>query len=220
MAVSALHGAGLGYRVGGWIKQYYPTRDPGPLLTMLARKLRCPLSTSLGRWFDAAAGLLGVRDLMHFEGQAAMELEGLAAQHGPVDALPGGYVLLENNAVLDFSPMLNALMGCKDDAAHGAALFHATVAAGLAAWVQAAVDRKKGAKIAIGGGCAQNAILMAALRHHLAAAQIDLIEARQVPANDGGLALGQAWVARRNWLAGLPLSGENSMDQLVTKEMR
>lgn len=220
MAVSALHGAGLGYRVGGWIKQYYPTRDPGPVLTMLARKLRCPLSTSLGRWFDAAAGLLGVRDLMHFEGQAAMELEGLAAQHGPVDALPGGYVLLENNAVLDFSPMLNALMGCKDDAAHGAALFHATVAAGLAAWVLAAVDRKKGAKIAIGGGCALNAILMAALRHHLAAVQIELIEARQVPANDGGLALGQAWVARRNWLAGLPLSGENSMDQLVTKEMR
>lgn len=196
MAVSALHGAGLGYRVGGWSKQYYPNRDPGPLLTMLARKLRSPLTTSLGRWFDAAAGLLGVRELMQYEGQAAMELEGLAARHGPVAPLPGGYALREQGAVLDFSPLLPALMGCKDDAGYGAALFHATVAAGLAEWVDAAVDREKGAKIAIGGGCAMNAVLMAALRGHFAAAGLDLREARLVPPNDGGLALGQAWLAR------------------------
>ncbi|MBK6355283.1 MAG: carbamoyltransferase HypF [Betaproteobacteria bacterium] len=214
MAVSALHGAGFGYRVGGWIKQYYPTRDPGPLLTMLARNLRCPPTTSLGRWFDAAAGLLGVRDLMHFEGQAAMELEGLAAQYGPVDPLPGGYALREDGAILDFSPMLSALMGCKDDAAHGAALFHATVAAGLADWAIAAVNRKnrpetKGASIAIGGGCAMNAVLMTALRGHVAAAGFEVLEARLAPPNDGGLSLGQCWVARR--LVSREASGENSL---------
>ena len=65
----------------------------------------------------------------------------------------------------------------------------------------------------------ENAVLMTALRKHLEVAEIELIEARQVPANDGGLALGQAWVARRSLLAGLPLSGENSADQPVTKEM-
>ena len=214
MAVSALHGAGFGYRVGGWIKQYYPTRDPGPLLTMLARNLRCPPTTSLGRWFDAAAGLLGVRDLMHFEGQAAMELEGLAAQYGPVEPLPGGYALREDGAILDFSPMLSALMGCKDDAAHGAALFHATVAAGLADWAIAAVNRKnrpetKGASIAIGGGCAMNAVLMTALRGHVAAAGFEVLEARLAPPNDGGLSLGQSWVARR--LVSREASGENSL---------
>ncbi len=197
MAVSALHGAGLGYRVGGWIKQYYPSRDPGPLLTMLDRKLRCPPTTSLGRWFDAAAGLLGVRDLMQYEGQAAMELEGLAAKHGPVEPQPGGYTLRDDGAVLDFSPILLTLMGCKENAAYGAALFHATVAAGLAEWVMAKVGRKNGAKIAIGGGCAMNAVLMSALRRHLDGSGIDLIEARLAPPNDGGLALGQAWVARQ-----------------------
>jgi len=206
MAVAALHGAGLGYRVGGWIKQYYPSRDPGPLLTMLARNLRCPPTTSLGRWFDAAAGLLGLRDLMQYEGQAAMELEGLAARHGPVEPLAGGYALREDGKVLDFSPLLQALLGCKDNAAYGAALFHATVASGLAAWVNAipqgdflrgAVAPKREAKIAIGGGCAMNAVLMAALRRHLEAADIDLLEARQAPSNDGGLALGQAWAARQ-----------------------
>lgn len=198
MAVSALHGAGLGYRVGGWIKQYYPSRDPGPLLTMLARNLRCPPTTSLGRWFDAAAGLLGLRDLMQYEGQAAMELEGLATQHGPVDPLPGGYALREEGKVLDFSPLLPALLGCKDNAAYGAALFHATIAAGLAEWANATVPPQKKAKIAVGGGCAMNAVLMAALGTRLNAAGHDLLEARQAPANDGGLALGQAWVARRS----------------------
>lgn len=224
MAVSALHGAGFGYRVGGWIKQYYPTRDPGPLLTMLARNLRCPPTTSLGRWFDAAAGLLGVRDLMQFEGQAAMELEGLAAQYGPVEPLPGGYALLEDGAILDFSPMLSALMGCKDDAAHGAALFHATVAAGLADWAIATVNRKKGPKlkgekIAIGGGCAMNAVLMTALRGHFNATGIDLLEARQAPPNDGGLALGQAWIARQMALADPQASGENQPELVSIKEM-
>jgi hydrogenase maturation protein HypF len=197
MAVAALHGAGLGYRVGGWIKQYYPSRDPGPLLTMLARNLRCPLTTSLGRWFDAAAGLLGLRDLMQYEGQAAMELEGLAVRHGPVDPLPGGYALREQGTVFDFSPLLPALLGCKDNAAYGAALFHATVAAGLAAWANATVGPKKGAKIAVGGGCAMNAVLMSALGRHLEAAGIELLEARLAPPNDGGLALGQAWVVRQ-----------------------
>jgi len=197
MAVAALHGAGLGYRVGGWIKQYYPTRDPGPLLTMLARHLRCPQTSSLGRWFDAAAGLLGVRDLMQYEGQAAMELEGLAAKHGPVEPLPGGYALHEQGAVLDFSPLLLALLGCKDNAAYGAALFHATVAAGLAEWSIRAVGHGKASKIAVAGGCAMNAVLMDALRQHLDVAGVGLLEARQAPPNDGGLALGQAWTARR-----------------------
>ena len=202
MAVSALHGAGMGYRVGGWIHQYYPGRDPGPLLTMLDRKLRSPPTTSLGRWFDAAAGLLGLRDLMQFEGQAAMELEGLAARHGPVAPLSGGYALRDNGRVLDLSPLLPALMGCKNDAAYGAALFHATLAAGLAAFVAAALGRVGGARVAVGGGCAMNAVLMAGLRDHLRAIGVDLLEARLAPPNDGGLALGQAWVARRQGEAG------------------
>jgi hydrogenase maturation protein HypF len=127
--------------------------------------------------------------------------------------------LQEDGAILDFSPMLGALMGCKDDAAHGAALFHATVATGLAAWAIVAVNREKGEKIIIGGGCAMNAVLMTALRAHLEAAEIELLEARQAPPNDGGLALGQAWVARRSWLAALPTSGENQAGLLSEKEI-
>ena len=193
MAVAALHGAGLEGRVAGWLKKHYPERDAGPLLTMLAHDLRCPPTSSLGRWFDAAAGLLGLRAESRYEGQAAMELEGLAVAHGPESALPGGYSIRDNE--LDFSPLLPILIEC-DDPGRGAALFHATVAAGLAEWALVAVDREKGAKIAVGGGCAMNAVLMSALRRHLEARGVALLEARQAPPNDGGLALGQGWVAR------------------------
>ena len=194
MAVAALHGAGLGDRITGWLKKTWPERDAGPLLTMLARDLRCPPTTSLGRWFDAATGILGLRAELRYEGQAAMELEGRAAAFGIVPPLAGGWHI--ERGVLDFSPMLSALLDC-DDASYGAALFHATLAAGLAEWALAAVDRQKGAKIAVGGGCAMNAILMSALRGHLDNAGATLLEACQAPPNDGGLALGQAWVARR-----------------------
>ena len=203
MAVAALHGAGLDGRVPGWLKKHFLGRDAGPLLAMLAHDLRCPQTSSLGRWFDAAAGLLGLRAESRYEGQAAMELEGLAAAHGPESAPPGGYMIQDNE--LDFSPLLPILLECGDPG-QGAALFHATVAAGLAEWaiiapqghiLRGAVDREKGPKIAVGGGCAMNAVLMSALRRHLEAQGVTLLEARQAPPNDGGLALGQGWVARR-----------------------
>jgi hydrogenase maturation protein HypF len=194
MAVAALHGARLDGQVTGWLQRHYPGRDAGPLLAMLTRDLRCPPTSSLGRWFDAAAGLLGLRAESRYEGQAAMELEGLAAAHGPESALPGGYAI--RGGELDFSPLVPTLLEC-DDPGRGAALFHATVAAALAEWALVAVDREKGARIAVGGGCALNVVLMSALRRHLEARGASLLEARQAPPNDGGLALGQGWVARR-----------------------
>lgn len=197
MAVAALHDGGLGARLADWLGRTWPDRDAGPLLTLLARDVRCAPTTSLGRWFDAAAAVLGVRDVMAFEGQAAMELEGLAARHGPLPPVPDGYTLHQDGWVLDFTPLLAALLDCRHDAARGAALFHATLAAGLADWVLALPAGLPGGRLAVGGGCAMNAVLMAALRARLGAAGITLFEARLVPPNDGGLALGQAWLARQ-----------------------
>src|SRR5574343_592929 len=201
MAVAALHGAGLVEHIGGWLQATWPQRDAGPLLTLLDRDLRCPPTTSLGRWFDAAAGLLGVRDTMAFEGQAAMELEGLAARHGPLPPLGGGWQLHDGGRILDLTPMLAALLEAPD-AATGAALFHATLAAGLADWALAALLPAGSRTLAVGGVCAMNAILMAALRERLAEAGVSLLEARQAPPNDGGLALGQGWLARRTFCQG------------------
>lgn len=192
MALAALHAAGRGGDSAAWLARRFPGRAAGPLPAMLARGLRCPPTTSLGRLFDAAAGLIGVRAEAGYEGQAAMELEGLAAAHGPLPPLAGGFLM--RAGVLDFAPLLSLLADC-DDAGFGAALFHATVAAGLAAW--AAPMAEADGRLACGGGCAMNAVLMAALRGHLEKRGIELLEARQAPPNDGGLALGQAWAARR-----------------------
>ena len=201
MAVSALHGAGLADEIGRWLQATWPQRDAGPLLMLLSRNLRCPPTTSLGRWFDAAAGLLGVCDTMAFEGQAAMALEGLAARHGPLPPLVGGYRLHDGGRVLDLSPLLAALREASDPAA-GAALFHATLAAGLADWALAGLHPAGSRTLAVGGGCAMNAVLMAALRDRLAEAGVSLLEARQAPPNDGGLALGQGWLARCTFCQG------------------
>ena len=197
MALAALHALGRDGEAAAWLARRHPGRDGEPILAMLTRDLRCPPTSSLGRLFDAAAGLLGVRGEARYEGQAAMELEGLAAGHGPVAALAGGWRLCDGGHVLDFAPLLDALAD-SDDMAAGAALFHATLAAGLADWLTAAVDREKVPEIAVAGGCAMNAVLLDALRCRLEAAGLHLLEARRVPPNDGGLALGQAWIARRS----------------------
>lgn len=206
LAVAALHQAGLAHHVGGWLQRRWPQRDAGQILTLLARDLRCPPTSSLGRWFDAVAALLGVRDESRYEGQAAMELEALATQyiaaHGRPAPLSGGWTVRWENevSVLDLSPLLPALL--EAEPGYGAALFHATLAAALADWLNLTVDGQKEAKIAVdrvilSGGCALNALLADALRGHLAAAGSELLEARRAPPNDGGLALGQAWVARQ-----------------------
>ena len=64
---------------------------------MLVRHFNAPETSSLGRWFDAAAGLLGVTRRMAFEGQAAMLLEGVAERHGAVPADPSLYSIDRGN---------------------------------------------------------------------------------------------------------------------------
>jgi len=161
--------------------------------TLLARGLHSPETSSLGRWFDAAAGLLGVSRRIAFEGQAAMLLEGLAERHGPVAADASLYCIGAENT-LDFTA-LAARLADVHDPAYGAALFHATVAEGLADWASATATRLGIDTVAGAGGCFLNAIIARELREGLARRGLALLEARMVPPNDGGLSLGQAWVA-------------------------
>ncbi len=159
---------------------------------MLARDLRCPRTTSAGRWFDAAAALLGVREVMNFEGQAAMLLEGLAHKRGVVVPASEGYRI--DDGTLDLLPLAARLLE-ERDAEFGAALFHSTLAAALAGWVAAASRATDITTVVMGGGCFMNAVLSRQLARLLKARALDVLEARQAPPNDGGIALGQAWVA-------------------------
>jgi len=160
---------------------------------MLERGVHAPETSSLGRWFDAASGLLGVQRRMAFEGQAAMRLEGLAEKHGAVAADRSLFAIAPTNE-LDLAPLL-ARLADEGDAGLGAALFHATLAEALAEWVACAAEREGLAVVACGGGCLLNALLARLLARALQSRGIAMLQARAVPPNDGGIALGQAWVA-------------------------
>ena len=160
---------------------------------MLARNLNCPPTSSAGRLFDAAAGLLNLRPVMGFEGQAAMLLEGRAAAHGPAAPWSDGWSV-EADGQLDLRPLLRHLAAATD-ADLAAARFHATLASALADWVAAAADGS-GIRTVVGaGGCFLNALLSSALRAELPRRGLRFLEAGLLPPNDGGISLGQAWVA-------------------------
>jgi len=160
---------------------------------MLARDLRCPPTSSMGRWFDAAAALLRVRESSAFEGQAPMLLEALAAAAPLPQQDIEGLVPFDAAGGLDLLPLLVLLVDM--DAAEGAALFHHALVDGLSRWVAQAAKLQGLTTVALGGGCFLNALLSSLLGARLQQAGLHVLEARQAPPNDGGIALGQAWVA-------------------------
>jgi len=186
MAAAALHRLG---RPPEAIAARFPAPEAAAVARMLAAGPACPETTSAGRLFDAAAGLLGVRHENRFEGEAAMALEALCARPR---VLAGGYTLA--GGVLDFAPLLHALDTCAP--AEGAALFHGTLAAGLVALVRARLPAGR-RHVALTGGCLANRPLAEALVAGLEGAGLSALIPRAVPPGDGGLSLGQALVARR-----------------------
>ncbi|MCC7327664.1 MAG: carbamoyltransferase HypF [Burkholderiales bacterium] len=196
MAAAALDRAGRGAEIE---RRFASEPGARTVASMLALGVRAPPTSSMGRWFDAAAGMLGVRQRMAFEGQAAMLLEGCAQAHGPVPADPALYTISADNE-LDLTRLL-ARLADTDDAGFGAALFHATLVAALADWTARTAATKALTTVAGGGGCFLNALLSEGLRAALAQRGLALLEAQAVPPNDGGLALGQAWVGLKS-LAG------------------
>jgi len=193
MAAAALHALGR----GGEIRDRFPQqRAAGAISMMLGGNAHTPPTSSCGRLFDAAAGLAGVREVAAYEGQAAMLYESQAARHGEVEPMRDGFVIA-GGGTLDLLPLL-ARLADERNAGFAAALFHATLAEALAAWVERAAQECGLRSVALGGGCFLNRILSAGVRQRLEAKGFEVIEARQAPPNDGGLGLGQAWVAMQN----------------------
>lgn len=186
MAASALHKLGRGAEIAGRWSQYKPA---ALLATVLDKGLNSPETSSAGRLFDAACGLLGVYPVSAFEGQAPMALEAMVTAP---QMLAGGWTLADG--VLDFAPLLAVLAG-GIDAARGADLFHGTLVAGMSAWVSAAAETSGCATVALGGGCFFNKVLKSGLVAALSEQGLAVLTARDVSPGDPGLSLGQAWVA-------------------------
>ena len=166
--------------------------DAARLIAELAGSGAGRRSSSLGRLFDAASELLGFRQMQIYRDQAGLLMEGAAEGFGEAPALSAGWRIA--NGQLDLLPLFDYLAD-ETNPARGAAVFYATTAAALTEWVCSVVPA--GARIAAGGGCLQNQVFAGELRSRLSQRGLHLMEARRVPPSDGGLALGQAWVAQR-----------------------
>jgi hydrogenase maturation protein HypF len=160
-----------------------------------------PLTTSLGRAFDAAAALAGVRLVQQYEGQAAMELEALVACPR---AGAGLWRIVDGCLVL--RPLFAALIDENLRGREAADLFHGTLIAALDAWIAEAAATSGLTQIALGGGCLMNRVLADGLAAALRARGLAVFLPRAVPANDGGVSLGQAAFAHALLRAGASLS--------------
>jgi hydrogenase maturation protein HypF len=193
MAAAALHVLGRGDDIA---RRFAGEPLARPVGDMLARGIACQPTTSAGRLFDAAAGLLGVSRRQAFEGEAAMRLEGLVAE---TPVLADGWRIIDG--VLDFRPLLGRLADGIDPAA-SAGLFHGTLIAALLEWVDAVASARHLRRVALSGGCFLNKILTEGLAAGLTARGLIPLVARAVPPNDGGLSLGQAFIAASALLHG------------------
>jgi hydrogenase maturation protein HypF len=172
------------------------------LRAAVARGINAPPTSSAGRLFDAVACLLGLRDVVTFEGQAAMELEALA--EGEADRLYPTAVDTVADRLVVRTP--DVVRGVVEDLlaavppATISARFHATLADVIARVAGAVRERHGIARAALTGGVFQNTRLLETAGNALEARGLEVLRHRQVPPNDGGLALGQAAIAAR-WLA-------------------
>jgi hydrogenase maturation protein HypF len=169
---------------------------------MIARGINAPLASSCGRLFDAVAAALELcPERQAFEGQAAMQLEALAGAATLADTDAGyafGITDIAGQPLhIDPAPMWASLLAdlaAEAPAAVIAARFHRGFAAALAGLARRFADGCTEV-VALSGGCFQNRLLFEDVEQRLSAAGLQVLAHAEVPANDGGLALGQAAVA-------------------------
>lgn len=189
-ALARLDQAGLASRADA----LFPAMPRSLARQAAARGINTPVSSSAGRLFDAVAACLGICPVEQtFEGEAAMRLEALAAK---APAGHGAYSLTLDGKEIDPAPMFSALMADFDSATDHAVMvarFHAGLADAFAAAARSLIETDAASAIALSGGCLQNALLTEMLLDRLPG--IPVLVHRRTPANDGGLALGQAAIA-------------------------
>ncbi len=178
----------------------------GDVLTLARKGINAPLTSSAGRLFDAVSALLGVRDTINYEGQAAIELEQLAADvdRGRGRAEAGGYrAALSPGAAGEPFQVRGAdlVREAAADLSRGTArpIVAASFQYGIVKLIEdgcAAVrDRYGLTAVALSGGVFQNATVLAAAVARLEARGFGVLTHGRVPCNDGGISLGQAVVA-------------------------
>lgn len=174
---------------------------------MLEKNLNSPLASSMGRLFDAVAAAVGIcSEQVHYEGQAAIELEALITPelieqeqdniyHFSIRKEPEN--VLQINSKEFWQSLLDDLVG-KVDKAKISTRFHLGLVNAIVAMVKAIGKNNQLAKIktiVLSGGVFQNKVLLENTYKQLTQLKFKVLTHSQIPANDGGIALGQAVIA-------------------------
>ena len=195
LAAAYLKQAGIAWYEDLQPIQALDDQEKNVLNTQLEKDINCPYTSSMGRLFDAVASLIGLRQVINYEAQAAMELEA-SAEPDIHDSYAFGF----DGEIIRPGPLLEALVS---DIRNGlqpgkiAAKFHNAVVK-MIVEVSRELNRTTGCKIvALSGGVWQNLYLLKQAVPALQAAGFQVLTHRQVPPNDGCIALGQALIANK-----------------------
>jgi hydrogenase maturation protein HypF len=185
---------------GNWPWTAEEAQGAAALKEMLRCGINCPRTSSCGRLFDAAAAFLGLSRRISYEGQAALRLE--AAQAGARDTVLPEFPLRECGDLweLDTHSFVRSFLRRRAQGvstAELAAAFHASLARAFADMAFAAAQRTGVRRICLSGGVFQNAGLARLLPDLLRQRGLTPLMPREMPAHDGGIALGQVAWARK-----------------------
>ncbi len=177
------------------------------LRRQLERGAECVPTSSMGRLFDGVSALIGIRQTVTYEAQAAIEMESLCQDADESAKVSFAWDFEEGTDLLVFSaaPILSRIVSEQSRGASRESLafyLHLAVADLIGELARRAREQTNVATVALSGGVFQNMLLLRLAVDRLRAGGFDVLVHRKVPANDGGLALGQAAVA---W--GLAMSG-------------
>ena len=198
MAAAALQTLGRGADIEARYTAAVGAQAARTVARMLDTGLNSPPTTSTGRWFDAAAGALGLSVRQSHEAEAAIELESAAqrwfAEHG--EPTPDAVIELPRETTLDLRPLLARLLDWPDAenrCDEAAAWFHLALADRLAQWAFDAAQDTRVDTVCLGGGCFMNALLTRRVTLRLQSRGLRVLRPQTHSCGDAGLALGQAW---------------------------
>ena len=162
------------------------------VVSMARAGVNSPLTSSVGRLFDAVAAITGTRSVVTYEGQAAIELEALVDVN-ELDAYP---ISIAGDALVGADLVAGALADVRADVPPPliAARFHRGLAFGVAAMCRRLRERTGLDTVALSGGVFANVLLLRTVSELLGADGFVVLRHRRVPCNDGGISFGQAVV--------------------------
>ena len=169
----------------------------GVLKKAIEKKINTPWTSSMGRLFDAISSLLSIRDEVHYEGQAAIELE-MIADHGVKEEYPFHIYKDGKPMVVDPTEMVRGIVHDLIDGAPTSEIsgkFHQTISRIVVETCETIRSDEKLNRVVLSGGVFQNIFLLSLVTQGLKRSGFDVYTHHRVPTNDGGISLGQAVIA-------------------------